>query len=235
MSRFHLGVQTVEHSCRGQVPGIERFHPRLRDLRRIAAWGESLHCDHRIIMPVVFIHLGLHRVGYPGQHHPDQDGAASAAMHDACGDRKIDRRVRDIAGAAIERSAQFRHLSGHARELTIGGIDDAVQNQQGESVEPETFIVEHGAARDADQGAENGHLRGSQPKRRGEAGDDEAERTKEVNVDQLLDFVGFESETLRKNRLAVSRRHKAVASTQILRGCKSRSGGLQPPFWQAGG
>ncbi len=66
-----------------------------------------------------------------------------------------------------------------------------------------------------------------------QAGDDEPERAKEVNVDQLLDFVGFESKTLRKNRLAVSRRHKAVASTQILRGCKSRSGGLQPPFAQA--
>ena len=71
-------------------------------------------------MSVVLIHLGLQRVRYPGQHHPEQNGAASAAMHDARRDRKIDRRVREVARAAVEGSAQIRHLSGHAGELTVG-------------------------------------------------------------------------------------------------------------------
>ena len=142
--------------------------------------------------------------------------------------------MREIAGAAVESPAQFRRLSGHAGELTVGRIDDPVHNQQSERVKSEALIVEHGPARDTDQSAKDGHLRGSQPERRSEAGDDESERTKEVNIDQLLDFVGFESGTQRKNRLGVSRRHKAVASTRIQGGCKSRSGDLKSPFTSGG-
>ena len=50
---------------------------------------------------------------------------------------------------------------------------------------------------------------------RAPASDDRTERAEKINVRQLLDFKGLESETLRKNRLAVTRRHKAVASTQF--------------------
>ena len=54
----------------------------------------------------------------------------------------------------------------------------------------------------------------------------ESDGAEKINVRRVFDFESFESETLRKNRLAVTRRHKVVASTQFLLCCKSRSGDL---------
>src|SRR5438067_9018379 len=81
------------------------------------------------------------------------------------------------------------------------------------------FTVEQSAADDADEHAEDRELNRIDSERSCGTNDNGTQRPEKINVRQFLDFQGAESETLRQNRLVLTRRHKAVASTQILPGC----------------
>ena len=116
-------------------------------------------------------------------------------MDDARSDRNVDCPVRDVSADAIEHSAQLRDLPGHARELPIRGVDEAVKNEKRESEQAEM----QSAAGDADQCAQDGEMSWRHSECASAASDDRAERSEKINVRQLLDFEGFESENLRKN------------------------------------
>jgi hypothetical protein len=97
--------------------------------------------------------------------------------------------------------------------LSIGGIENSMDDKEGETEEGEAFIVKQNAAGQAEKETEERDLNRSQSERRRRACDENAERTKKINVGQFFDLARLESEALRRRVLV--RRHKAVVVSRL--------------------
>ena len=112
--------------------------------------------------------------------------------------------MRDVAADAVEHAPELGHLSRHPRELAVGGIENAVNNDEREGDEPEAIVVEQRAAHDADARADDRDGGRRQPQRSRRAREHHAERAEEVHIRQLFDFVGFEGEADRLRQAAAT-------------------------------
>src|SRR5437763_2625351 len=148
-------------------------------------------------------------------------------MNETEADRQIDCCMRRVAAQPIEDAAEFGNAIGHARELPVSGVDDAVKNEDRERDQTEALVIEQSAADHSDNHADNRERCWRCRDSPGRARNQPAERPEKINVTQLLDLGGLEGE------VAVSH-DKAVATTPFSDRRKSGSGGLQPPFfWSA--
>src|SRR5205085_9138469 len=148
-------------------------------------------------------------------------------MNETEADRQIDCCMRRVAAQSIEDAPEFGNAIGHARELAVRGVDDAVENEDRERDQTETLVIEQSAADHSDNHADNRERGWRCRDSPGRACNQPPERPEKINVTQLLDLGGLEGE--------VTVGHdKAVATTPFSDRRKSGSGGLQPPLLDAG-
>ena len=103
--------------------------------------------------------------------------------------RQIDRDMRDVAGDAVEDAAELRHLTGHPRQLSIGGVDGAMQDEQADARERQRRTASSAPPATPMIAATTDTALGDSRSRRAHPRDEIADAAIEVDVDELFDLV----------------------------------------------
>ena len=85
---------------------------------------------------------------------------AAAATNESGHDRNVNGGMRHVSAHSVENAPELGYLPGHAGQLAVRRVDDAVDDQQRKSNQAEPFVIQKRAGSYPNQAAEQGYVRG---------------------------------------------------------------------------